>query len=307
MQFTALQQPNTQAKYHSFSECFTYICCLVFGILISLSSHAQETTTLKHLTPDNNIQNQAPIKNISIGTPPWVSSHVAKLWALHLDNFDGAQHLNFKLHSAINYKEYILKSIDNAFDVLLAPAYMAAYLVKYHNFQILCQGPYQSDIHIIALQDSNTTNIQKLNERSIGFPDPLSNTSIYGQHYLEQQGIKFKKHHYGRHDQVVSSVLNQSQSAGVVVQQILTNLKPVINGRLQSLHRIKSKSSALMIAPSHIDPAMAKRIQKVLLQSNSSKTKFVPTWSLPNPNSIEKHYQQEHLLIEHLKQQLPIK
>jgi ABC-type phosphate/phosphonate transport system substrate-binding protein len=269
-----------------------------------LNSHAQNST----LTPVNaaSTDNTTPTK-ISIGTPPWVSSNVAKLWSLHLDKFDYKHNLKFKLHSAKNYEEYILKSINHQFDALLAPAYMAAYLVKYHDFQVLCQGPYESDVHIITLNNSGISNIQQLENQNIGFPDPLSSSSLNTQQFFKKQNINYNAQFYGRHDQVVSAVLNRQTTAGVVVQQVLTNLKPVINGRLNSLHVINSKGTAFIISPRNIKPDIKNSIQETLLQSNSSQASFLPIWSAPSPQIMKAYYKQKHTLIEHLKLQIPIK
>ena len=275
-------------------------------IFCSFSSYAEKAPLANTAVADGNI-NAAQLTKLSIGTPPWVSSNVAKLWSLHLDKFDYKQNLKFKLHSANNYEEYVLKSINGHFDALLAPTYMAAYLVKYHDFQVLCHGPYESDIHIITLNNSSISNIQQLENQSIGFPDPLSNTSLNTQQFLKQQNIKYNEHFYGQHDQVVSAVLNRKITAGVVVQQVLTNLKPVINGRLNSSHIINTKGTAFIVSPKRIKTDVKNSIQKTLLQSNTSKTSFLPTWSIPKPQVMEEHYVQKHFLIEHLKQQLLIK
>jgi len=222
---------------------------------------------------------------ISVGVPPWVTGKINRLWALHINRSGEKHKIRVRLSSTSDYKTFIKRGMDHDFDLMLTPAYIAAYLWKYHHYDILSVGKYQTDVTFIALQDANIHDYSDINGRSIGMPDPIAQVSLKAQQHLRSDNFIYRTHYYGQHDTVLSKVLDGTVEVGVVAERVIIDFKNVIKGRLKIIHRIEAPGGGVVIASPDLPEDARNKVLATLMDLNTAKTGFLPTWTPATQNS----------------------
>lgn len=244
---------------------------------------------------------------ISVGVPPWVTGKINRLWALHINRSGEKHKIRVRLSSTSDYKTFIKRGMNHDFDLMLTPAYIAAYLWKYHKYQILSLGKYQTDVTFITLNDSSIHQFSDINGRSIGMPDPIAQVSLKAQQHLKSQNLIYRTHYYGQHDTVLSKVLNGVVEVGVVAERVLIDFKAVVNGRLKVIHKISAPGGGIVIASPKLPEEAKQKVLSTLFDLNEVKTNFLPLWAPATANSGKELLEIDEYAVSYIKEYMESK
>lgn len=250
------------------------------------------------------IKTFAEFETVSVSVPPWVTNKINRLWAKHFNQFGYEQKIRVRLESPSDYSEFINNAIQGRTDIVVTPAYIAAYLWKHHNYEIAVSGLYETDVLILSLKSSDIKTLADMNNKHVGMPDPLAQASLRIQLLSRKHNHHYQTTYFGQHDTVLSKLLNHEIDIGVIAERVLIYLSESQRSLLRRIHTEKAPGGAFVLTSSKLDKSVKRKIIKTLLAANKNQADFMPVWEPVDQGKGQYLYNWDKPVIEEMQKRL---
>ena len=217
---------------------------------------------------------------MSVGVAPWTNSQIAKFWSGQLGkHFRSGYCIAATFRSDADYLAYLHAAVSGKYDLLDAPPHIALFLVQHHGFQIVARERFNTArTTYFVRSDSKIMSLADLGSKVLAAPDPLGFVSLVAVERFAGRMPPTTITYFGKHEQVISAVLNKQASAGVIYSPMLDSYRERHEDRFRILHSEPNRVDGFMVARKNIAAQLLSRSRIALLQFNAQHSALLQRW-----------------------------
>ncbi len=233
---------------------------------------------------------------IVFGVSPWISSQVASLWSEKISShFKTQACYRVGFQSKENYEKFITSALAGEYDIIDLPPHVASYLIKEYQFRPVAIELYHTDIVIFSNEERGVRRLRDLAGETIAVPDPLGLVTLVAQEKIEaalHNPPHFK--YFGKHDRVVSAVLNNQAAAGVTISALLDAYVQPFRKNIHIIKTFTEHVDGIVVARPKLDDDVLIGVRDALVSFKSNDFTLWKSWKPVSEAEIkELHIQQE--------------
>lgn len=241
-----------------------------------------------------------PVYKIAI-VPQYTPLLIYRYWRPVLEVLEKDMGVRLEIQTYKNFEDFIKALQDGDADFsYLSPYHLVLARQKQDYIPLLRDADKQLVGVVVVRKDSEITNINDLQGKTIAFPSPNAfAASLYLRAWLrEKVGIDFKPYYVGTHDNVYRNVVRDFVSAGGGVNATLASQPASLRNLLRVLYEIPGVAAHPLAVhqrvPTQIRQAFTRGIQS--LRDTGKGRKLLKGIQISSPMKAD--YQRDYAFLE---------
>lgn len=246
-------------------------------------------------------------ESITFGVTPWLAPNMMQVWVNQIEStFDVERCFRFDYRSDNSFLAFARQGAEGAYDIMEVPPHIASYLAKQHGWQIIAREAHEGHAIIIALASSNITDLQQLQGKAFGAPDPLAVVSVLSLQLFSQQSpeIVTENRSYRHHNDVVEALMRNEIVAGVIFSPILSAYQQYAKDQLVIVHTIPTRIDGYVVVSPVLEKAKVANIRKALIASDRKQEKIWAPWLTVTDEEVAALHKAMAFSVDHLQSAL---
>ena len=200
-----------------------------------------------------------------LGVSPWTSGQLLQAWMQpvlkHLERETG---YNYQFKSAPSLNDYLVRVVEDEFDLIMIPMHMGLFLKEQFRFKPLMFVRSDVNVMLVTHMDSMYKNLADLNGADIHMADPISIAGFFTEGFLEKNNIVFNKRYFGHHWKLTDGLIKREIAVAPIVNNHIKQKNGKTSDQLNILHLFPEKLDGIMLLPPQAPTSEMKKLQAVL-------------------------------------------
>lgn len=149
------------------------------------------------------------------------------------------------------YEDFIQKARKGDYDLVQAPAHIAAYLIEKGNYKPVTMSDFTFSSVILTTASSPLQSISDLKNKIIAIPNPYAFVTIAAIAHLKDAGLTEGKEYTlqtkATHDRTLMALMRKEVDAGIMSSAMLSMVDTTVSKNLKILAKIDSLTADLML------------------------------------------------------------
>jgi len=246
------------------------------------------------------VQADKPVYKIAI-VPQYTPLLIYRYWRPVIEALEKDMGVRLEIQTYKNFEEFIKALQDGDADFsYLSPYHLVLARQRQDYIPLLRDADKQLVGVVVVRKDSEITNINELQGKTIAFPSPNAfAASLYLRAWLrEKVEIDFKPYYVGTHDNVYRNVVRNFVSAGGGVNATLASQPASLRNLLRVLYEIPGVAAHPLAAhqrvPAHIKLAFSRGIKS--LRDTKKGRELLKGIQIASP--VNADYQRDYAFLE---------
>lgn len=203
--------------------------------------------------------------NKVLGVSPWTSGQLLQAWMQPvLDHVEQETGYNYQFKSGPNLHGYVVRVVQEEFDLVMIPMHMGLFLVEHFDFKPLVFVRADVNVMLVSHKEAKYEQLSDLNGAEIGIADPISITGFFTEELLKQHYINFNIRYYGHHWKLTDGIIKKDIVVAPIVGNHVKQKSGKTSEQLKIIHLFPENLDGIMLLPPDTPLPEVKKLQAVL-------------------------------------------
>lgn len=227
-----------------------------------------------------------------LGVSPWTSGQLLQAWMQPvLDHVEKETGYNYQFKSAPTLNDYLVRVVDDKFDLIMIPMHMGLFLREEFGFTPIVFVRSEVNVMLVTHKDSMYKQLSDLSGAEISVADPISIAGFFTEELLEKNNIRFNKRYYGHHWKLTDGLIKGDINVAPIVNNHVKQKSGKTSEQLKILHLFPQHLDGIMLLPSLTPLAEIKKLQAVLSAFQPSGHSMIKNVEPVTKKELEKWHQ----------------